>query len=114
MTQAEKQPLVCTVDRKTWKRGEKKRGLMMINADGTKCCLGFLGEACGIASEELHSPMPFYLYLEDQAKYPNMVSPSGWFGFSLTNDDPDITDPVREQRLQELAEKAGFSFKFVG
>jgi hypothetical protein len=111
---SKKKRLVCIVDRKTWMRGRKGDGLMLVNQDGTKCCLGFLGEACGVPSEQLHHPMPFYLSPADQDKYPSMTDVRNWYVFAVVNDDLDMTDPEREHKLQELAEKMGFTFKFVG
>jgi hypothetical protein len=117
MTQSEKEPLVCIVDRKTWMRGHRGpygQQLMLVNQNGTKCCLGFLGEACSIPAEQLHEPMPFYLSIENYDKYPKLIDTKDWYAFAGVNDDPSIIDPVREHKLQELAEKAGFTFKFVG
>ena len=117
MTQSDKEPLVCIVDRKTWMRGGKgKYGqqLLLVNHDGTKCCLGFLGEICGIPSERLHYPMPDAIQAGDWKKYPTLISASGWYSFSIVNDNLTITEQEREETLQELAKEAGFSFKFEG
>lgn len=43
-----------TVDRRTWLRGEGGvSSKLMRSSDGKMCCLGFLGEACGLTKTAL-------------------------------------------------------------
>jgi hypothetical protein len=121
MTSKDKEPLVCTVNRKTWARGKKgdiDGGIdtdagLLVNANGSKCCLGFLGCQLDIPVEKLRLPMPNLLSPEDFDKYP-ILSHGNWYSFAEINDDSIMSDEQREELLQELAEKNGFRFRFTG
>ena len=45
-----------TIDRKTWMNADNLANLKvssLLTADGRRCCLGFLGRACGIPDSEM-------------------------------------------------------------
>lgn len=41
------------IDRKTWYRGMGASGSALLRDDGTRCCVGFFGAACGVPDEQL-------------------------------------------------------------
>lgn len=106
--------LVCTVKRSKWVRGGRFGRSLLLNEDGNMCCLGFLGEACGVPTDQLGGVgMPQSVI--DYNKYPTGDEPDGinWDKFANVNDALDVTDSVREQTLMQLAEDNGFTFVFV-
>lgn len=116
--------IVCTVSRKTWARGGVGGQFMLLNDQGNKCCLGFLGEVCGVAKEHLlYHGLPGSLNNEDYLKYPSMPPRSAeplaprpsiaWSDFAHINDDDRLNEADREVQLQILAEQNGFTFVFV-
>lgn len=42
-----------TIDRSKWWRGNGSGESRLLRPDGTMCCLGFLGRACGYTDEQL-------------------------------------------------------------
>jgi hypothetical protein len=122
MTQSNKEPLVCIVDRKTWARGtqvpaeaaddDEKNHLL--NSDGTRCCLGFLGKCVGVSDEDmLETALPDNLSIVDFHKYPD-VPDIIWGCFARANDSLSLTEEERESNIQALAKEYGFEFQFVG
>jgi hypothetical protein len=114
MSQTDK-PLTCTVNRKTWVRGRYLMQMGMsalLNQEGNMCCLGFLGEACGVPKEKmLYRVVPSSLPDELGDMYPKV---NGWSEFMFANDRYDTTDAEKEKELRQLAKKHGFRFRFVG
>jgi hypothetical protein len=105
------------IDRDRWLRGEGLSFSSLVSPDGTLCVLGFVGESVGVPIEAMN---------EDEAYLPNdlddkyyrlfhlITSQSvDWKAFTEINDSIFISDKVREQKLQALAETYGFKFKFV-
>lgn len=106
--------IVCTIKRSTWARGGQNGWARLLNPDGNMCCLGFLGEACGIAKDKLLMiAYPFQLSDENYLKYPKLQA-NTWGEFSYINDNGLVkSQSDREERLQTLAEANGFTFVFV-
>jgi hypothetical protein len=116
MTDTDK-PLVCVIDRAIWARGRKK-AWKLVNDNGTMCCLGFLGKACGVSETELKANgSPFYIEPTERAKYPDVDKTQAgdeWMNFIHANDNEEISEASREKRLRALAKKHGFRFSFRG
>jgi hypothetical protein len=102
-----KKVLVCTVNRKTWARGNKNMPAEedefgeknhLLNEIGSRCCLGFLGQNCSVSDEVmLNTTMPGYLPPEEYSKYPTLDAPySNWEDFAAINDNPNLTEAERE------------------
>jgi hypothetical protein len=104
--------LVCTVDRKTWVRGNKGGISALLNEEGNMCCLGFLGETCGVPRKLLlRTAVPDSLSPVQQKKFPKV---SAWEAFVEVNDHIHTSDAEKEALLKTLAKANGFSFRFVG
>lgn len=109
--------IVCTVKRSKWARGGKNGCPALLNADGNMCCLGFLGEACGVPTRCLrHTQMPQGLISEEYKRYPrdNTYKDGAihWDVFANINDDPHMSEEDRERQLTQRATDTGFTFIF--
>jgi hypothetical protein len=102
-----------TVDRRTWYRGHSV-GSRLLRDDGGKCCIGFVGQQCGISNAELFDMQVAYgvpsklwpTWMTDES------SADIWHAYH-TNDDENITDEVREVRLQTIFARHGDEIEFV-
>lgn len=105
-----------TVDRKTWYRGQDNlKSRLLREKDGMRCCIGFVGQQCGIPNDVLLEKS-FISSCEDsyQAHWPAWMT----VGRSIMaaykdNDDPDIAEDVREARLQTIFSAHGDEIVFV-
>lgn len=105
--------ITCVVKRSTWARAGINGASRLVNADDNMCCLGFLGEMCGVSREHMADhAYPRNLSLESERKYLELSGGAVWVDFANINDDQDISDTKRESLLQELAKKNGFTFVF--
>lgn len=116
------------VKRSEWYRGHTW-GTQLLRADGLKCCIGFVGQQCGISDEDLRGrgTVSFSLYKStfnpspSFEKFPEWMRPRDTFvDRSLpigeaytTNDDPGISDEVREARLKEIFQSQGDEIEFI-
>ncbi len=116
-----------TVVRERWQRG--KSDGQLLSMQGTRCCLGFLGRACGFTDEEmLCMGLPEELHYDDfspqTGSWPSSIvrfeaDENGVHDTPLTsrivkvNDDEWISDEGREQRLKELFREACIDVEFV-
>lgn len=107
-----------TVYRDTWMRGCAGK----LFSEGKRCCLRFLGNACGIPDTAL-----------SELGEPEEASPENWPETIVTpgddetspqtttlcqyiigvNDDTEITDETREPRLIEYFDAAGVDVEFL-
>lgn len=117
------------IDRSTWLRGEEDAGLLLREADGRRCCLGFLGVSCGIDDDAMAS-----------IGCPREVASTEWPAWLVTseetedeygdaelrrhdsatadrlmaiNDDGDLSEPEREKRLAAIFAKHDVEVEFV-
>lgn len=123
------------VDRKTWARGridttdtEDENGHMpsnlLLDNYGMKCCLGFVGEQCGIPEEALLDiPGPGGVDTNYRDLFPSWlltqkssikVDSDACEKAIEVNDDSNKDDAVREAILKELFAKHGDEIEFVG
>ena len=111
--------ITCTVKRSTWARGGHNGPIMvpsrLLNSYGNMCCLGFLGETCGIPKATLMGvALPMDLSDENYLQYPKLDGDDSWGAFATLNDTADVkSEEDREEKLAALAEKNGFTFVFV-
>jgi hypothetical protein len=105
------------IDRTKWLRG-KDWGVLVDPASKTMCCLGFLGLALGKSKRAM------------AGKPSCQSSPKGWPKWMLVssaicdsqatcaltslNDDPKITDKVRESKLTTEFKKHNIHVTFIG
>lgn len=111
-----------TVKKSEWLRGAKNFS-RLLNSEGKRCCLGFLGQASGISDKSmLNAVSPIDMY---NARI------GGWnlwsdFLLDITggdnsrscclimrfNDEPDIEDSVREELLKKEFKNHGVEIIF--
>ena len=104
-----------TVKRSNWYRGQGTSGSRLLRVDGTRCCIGFVGEQCGIADEAMLN-VGQICFVDGKSKSPK------WFelgnaddlmqAYSL-NDDNIVSDPQRETGLAAIFKKHGDTLVFV-
>lgn len=117
-----------TVNRKTWNRGRGGETSALLNERGM-CCLGFAALACGYLEKDIDGvahPEDLVTNIKDN----NGDSPNIWFdglltddeiapsdiGLSIinTNDNVEIDDQRREEKLAELFAQLGVKVNFEG
>jgi len=107
------------VDRKTWYRGKGPDKSKLLRVDGTRCCIGFVGQQCGVSDdlmldrpgvESFHCAptgllplFPAWIYTTDDLMYAYDV-----------NDEPELSEAERESQLQSIFAKHGDEIEFVG
>lgn len=95
------------VSRKRWKRGTKD-GALLLHQNGFKCCLGFVGQQCGIPNEKLlRTACPSSII---DGPWPKWITQNGWVGEDYAiqiNDDPTLTDKEREAKLRAIFKSNG-------
>ncbi len=120
------------IKRSEWARGsvkdtERVANLLYAKQDGTRCCLGFLGNACGYTDQELQGYGLPSDVVNDAGLY------NKWGRFLLhgcdennrrtdslivddlieINDDTNITESEREADIAEIFAKHGVEVEFV-
>lgn len=110
-----------TVKRSEWRRGEGTGSLLR---EGRRCCLGFLGIACGLTDADMSESGMFSganLPMVDVARQipaslfnrESMTSTAEAWAIAGTNDNGAITDAEREARLTEQFAAIGIAVEFV-
>ena len=85
-----------TIDRSKWWRGKPDSALLGL--DGNRCCLGFLGQACGIRDDEMQSE-----------PCPSDVASDGWPEFLLRDNGATIVDSDFGKELMDINDSTIFS-----
>ena len=100
------------IKRETWAVAQTPSDNALANRDGTFCCLGFLGLACGIPREEmLDKSYPSQLLNKGDHRFPRAVLRNLGDGRSVQavlaeiNDRKDFSNEEREDWIA-----AGFRF----
>lgn len=123
------------IDRATWGRGDWEKyetdpvqaqymsSRLLNSRVNRKCCLGFLGQACGIPDAQMQGET---LPRESNTKWPkwlfNPTNPlkSPWYtsieltAFVDANDATEVSETERERRLTELFAAQGVEVEFIG
>lgn len=130
----QKQKLIpLTIDRAKWVRGNIGGDSALLNQKGNMCCLGFACRASGFAAktiDQVGTPGGLTVYAKTKSakrhrkiKLGNLVAvdSNGNVADSdetshavSVNDDGDLTEAEREQKLKPILKKLGFAAKFVG
>lgn len=112
-----------TVKRSEWLHGEgAMKSYLVRQVDYKKCCLGFLGEACGLnpgqmvgvkapssdALFEMRPKFPTLLFDDDDARCESIVGQE----LMETNDSRNLSDSERESKLTDLFKKIGIEVIF--
>ena len=109
-----------TVDRATWYRG-KRTGSQLLRSDGLQCCIGFVCQQSGISASRIRNikaiteristnRLPDWMQvvgLSSSTKNPDL------YACYEINDDTELEDDVRENRLQEIFARHGDTITFV-
>ncbi|SRR6266404_7023628 len=108
------------VDRKTWFRGKGSDESRLLRADGMRCCIGFVGQQCGVPDSSMlqHSDIQAMRNAgKDVTRFPYWMS-NKEINFEIGkayefNDDEEISNEERENRLSDLFAKHGDTITFV-
>jgi len=106
------------VDRRTWYRGHGSDTSSLLREDGTRCCIGFVAQQCGIPDSAIlnRSDIVEMNYKDDPncTLFPswmrdtrNMIGPA-----YNANDNDQISDAVRETRLKAIFAEQGDEIEF--
>jgi len=89
---------------------------MLLNSRGHMCCLGFVGEQCGITKDEmLGRALPSSITEpEIRSKYPSWLLGENEMYCANFNDSSVISDDEREAGLIEIFNHQGDELEFVG
>lgn len=118
-----KKKIKFTVRRKNWLRG--KGDALLLNENGSMCCLGFLGRACGLKKKdmlELGTPEDVDIEEPDKGtQFPySIVDKHDYFMGNTglcyeiidVNDAPNLSSKEREQKLTKLFAEGGIEVTF--
>lgn len=107
------------IDRRIWLRGHGGKSALLTDA-GTRCCLGILGQACGIPDYAmLHQGEPECV--SDLYHWPQWIIESAYDRRQTTavldliaiNDNPRISEPVREKAVARIFAEHGVAVTFT-
>lgn len=108
-----------TIQRSKWYRGKGGLFSKLVQHNGTMCCLGFLGRACGIPKKTMggHSRPSDVLKYLGRWQAGTLTEAGGnskvTQGLMNDNDEPSISDAVRERRLTKKFKAIGVDVEFV-
>jgi hypothetical protein len=104
-----------TVYRKTWLHGKGGTDSELLRADGMRCCIGFVGQQCGVPDEAMMG-----ICTVDEIKgsarllFPVWIQNDPDIGEAYsTNDSPGFSDPEREAELKEIFASHGDEIEFM-
>lgn len=117
-----------TINRRKWHRGSQPGSRLLSPITKKLCCMGQIALQIGCAkkriedaaipvsdqstpglAEVFHKALPTLVYYDRDAFVLTPLCRT----MIATNDNPDITDSIREQRLQAQAKEAGFELEFI-
>jgi hypothetical protein len=104
-----------TVDRKTWLRGMGGTDSALLRADGMRCCIGHVGQQCGVPDEAMMGICTVG-HIKGSARllFPVWIQNDPDIGQAYsTNDSRDFNDPEREAKLKEIFASNGDEIEFV-
>ena len=113
------------IDRSRWRRGCGPGIGRLRDENGLQCCLGFLGEACGVADEHLLDvayPNPPSWHSDGDHAWPSWLfaklngeSYDERTIIAILNDSRcwELTDAERERRVSERFARHGVEVEFV-
>lgn len=110
-----------TVKRSEWYRGQGSLESKLLRKDGKRCCIGFVGQQCGVADSSMLDISSVALLSEEARNlFPkwlaNAVSDGPIGDAYETNDDNEHElwdDEVRETRLATIFKANGDEIEFV-
>lgn len=114
-----------TIDRSRWYRGNGPDGSQLLLPGGSRCCLGFLGQACGVELEALYEvPLPVTRQVSGGRgsdewppwlfdRMPDLLTREWRDKLAGINDATHLIDAEREQLLTEIFAAHGVTVRFV-
>lgn len=108
-----------TVKRSEWYRGKGAEESKLLREDGKRCCIGFVGQQCGLTDERLlyvSSVSKTLDYGEACHKWPKWMLKKWSMEIQeayTVNDRESITDGEREAQLKEIFKRNGDEIVFV-
>lgn len=107
------------IDRKRWCRGGKHGESFLLNAQDAMCCLGFACKKLGVPKEALDHSTPASVDKKYSSKLGLLVNRKGRDRGDTVkavklNDDLDLTEEDRENKLVPVLKRLGFDVTFVG
>lgn len=107
-----------TVDRRTWYRGKESWQSQLLLKNGQRCCIGFVCQQLEIPDKALRvgavSSIHDDHHKDKIRKDLGINAGEGWLSEAyIINDNPDMSDDMRESRLKALAIENGHEFEFI-
>jgi hypothetical protein len=102
-----------TVKRSGWYRGHGAQGSRLLRHDGQRCCLGFVGQQCGLPDAELIERETLFAAAYQSQYAESLINAGVWERRGMSNytrdrdfvsqaygvnDDPETSDAERESR----------------
>jgi len=95
------------IDRNTWCRG-KPITSRLLTEGGSRCCLGFLGQSCGLKDDQMYSlampesTLPLRIWPIKLFKFPDIYGTYNSSAIlSIINDIENIDEDTRELWIKE-------------
>ncbi len=108
-----KKLIPVTIRRKNWLRGGK--GSMLLNKNGSKCCLGFVCTAMGVKANVMKGrlgPGELKMYIPGLTTRSHNNTESCDLAMAI-NDDAYYPSIDREVKLKKIAKNMGYKFTFI-
>ena len=107
-----------TVKRSKWYRGQGGDfSALLLRNDGKRCCIGFVGQQCGIPDKALLNRAVAFDVRDD--RWPkwilevNKSASTDIYEAYGVNDSATISDAERERRLKAIFKRNGDRIRFV-
>lgn len=110
-----------TVPLKEWLRGKGGPGSALLKGDGKRCCIGHVGQQCGVPDKRLLGKSKVHDIGDSRFLFPAWMREVRAEGYAIcdietaytVNDDRDISDEQREAKLKEIFARHGDEIEFV-
>ena len=100
------------VDRKKWYRGEHEYSMLLFT-NGKMCCIGFLARVLKYKPKDIRDIATLEGTAQTTIQEQFIDDNGGNLGKAYEiNDDPTISDSVREKELKQIGKKMGVRFIF--
>jgi hypothetical protein len=108
------------VDRRTWYRGKGSEESRLLTVDGKRCCIGFVGQQCGVSDDDLRGKSDIRNAAAcgvSRQVWPKWMRgddhDASIYRAYITNDDTDLTDSERETKLKTIFAEYGDEIEFT-
>jgi hypothetical protein len=110
------------INRRGWLKGEGSDASKLLReSDGLRCCIGFAASAAGFGDHTLWDKCTLEEFWAGPggfrgtgfASLDDLYDPTIYHELYETNDDRDIPDDMREEKVALLGRQVGIKFTFV-